>query len=212
MAFQVSGKTAIVTGAGSGINFSFAELLLSRNCNVVIADLTLRPEAKALIAKFSTGQPRAVFQETDVTVWAQLDRMFERATEEFGGADVVCPGAGVYEPVSMHLSSSCIHSNIQPLDPYHALILFTPYPTPQPSHLTSITALVQLLARPGPISLNRCCQHKPLRTTRYQPNPSNPHHPNRPISLLRARCPRLHRPHLQYRRRNSVFPNSDLRC
>ncbi|RAL61789.1 hypothetical protein DID88_002852 [Monilinia fructigena] len=33
-----------------------------------------------------------------VTEWAQLDRMFEVAIEQFGGADIVCPGAGVYEP------------------------------------------------------------------------------------------------------------------
>jgi 3-hydroxybutyrate dehydrogenase len=37
MAMQVNGKTAIITGAGSGINFEFAKLLLEKGCNVVIA-------------------------------------------------------------------------------------------------------------------------------------------------------------------------------
>lgn len=96
------GKTAIVTGAGSGINLSFAKLLLENGCNVVFADLALRPEAQAVLAQYpltSTGA-KAVFQKTDVVDWAQLDQMFEAAIKHFGGADIVCPGAGVYEPVS----------------------------------------------------------------------------------------------------------------
>ncbi|KAF9736858.1 hypothetical protein PMIN06_004390 [Paraphaeosphaeria minitans] len=97
-AFCVEGKSAIVTGAGSGINFSFAALLLSKGCNVLIADLALRPEAQKLLEQYGTGSPRAVFVKTDVTEWTQLERMFEVARREFGGVDVVCPGAGIYDP------------------------------------------------------------------------------------------------------------------
>ncbi|KAF4634745.1 hypothetical protein G7Y89_g3351 [Cudoniella acicularis] len=101
MAMSVKGKTAIITGAGSGINLSFAQLLLSKGCNVVIADLALRPEAEALVSQYPlTGiGPKVVFQKTDVADWAQLDKMFEVAIEHFGGVDIVCPGAGVYEPL-----------------------------------------------------------------------------------------------------------------
>lgn len=104
MAMRVESKTAIVTGAGSGINLCFAKLLLSKGCNVVFADLALRPEAEAVVAQYPLTSPqgtaKAVFQKTDVTDWAQLDKMFEVAIEHFGGADIVCPGAGVFEPVS----------------------------------------------------------------------------------------------------------------
>ncbi|KAF2868218.1 hypothetical protein BDV95DRAFT_160350 [Massariosphaeria phaeospora] len=99
--FSVQGKRAIVTGAGSGINYSFAALLLSRGCSVLFADLGLRPEAQKLVDEYAgkkEGRPRAVFQETDVRDWKQLERMFEVAGREFGGVDVVCPGAGVYDP------------------------------------------------------------------------------------------------------------------
>lgn len=103
MALRIAGKTAIVTGAGSGINLSFAKLLLQKSCNVLFADLTLRAEARDIVSQYSTnsapGQARAVFQETDVTDWSQLDRMFKVASKEFQGVDIVCPGAGVYEPV-----------------------------------------------------------------------------------------------------------------
>jgi NAD(P)-dependent dehydrogenase (short-subunit alcohol dehydrogenase family) len=100
-AFSVTGKSAIVTGAGSGINFSFAALLLSHGCSVLIADLSLRPEAQELVKEYSTeeqGKPRAVFLKTDVTDWPQLERMFEVGIQEFGKVDIVCPGAGIYDP------------------------------------------------------------------------------------------------------------------
>ncbi|KAL8981484.1 MAG: hypothetical protein Q9205_003746 [Flavoplaca limonia] len=101
MTTSLAGKTAIVTGAGSGINLAFARLLLRKQCNVVVADLALRPEAKEVVAAHSSlsrSPARAVFQRTDVRDWAQLECMFSIATKEFGGADIVCPGAGVYEP------------------------------------------------------------------------------------------------------------------
>ncbi|KAL9077444.1 MAG: hypothetical protein Q9161_000289 [Pseudevernia consocians] len=101
MALSLAGKTAIITGAGSGINLSFARALLTKHCNVLFADLALRPEAQELVsnhANSSQSPAKAVFQKTDVRDWQHLERMFHVASKEFGGADIVCPGAGVYEP------------------------------------------------------------------------------------------------------------------
>ncbi|KAF2714338.1 NAD(P)-binding protein [Pleomassaria siparia CBS 279.74] len=102
--FSVKGKRAIVTGAGSGINFSFAAILLARGCSVLIADLALRPEAQRLVDEYAgkegevEGKAKAVFLKTDVTDWKQLERIFEVARGVFGGVDIVCPGAGIYDP------------------------------------------------------------------------------------------------------------------
>ena len=83
-----------------GIGLSFASLLLSKNCNVVLADLSQRHEAKDLVARYSaSSSPRAVFVETDVTSWKALEGMFNKAYAEFGDVDILCPGAGVYEPL-----------------------------------------------------------------------------------------------------------------
>lgn len=128
MAQSVQGKTAIVTGAGSGketplrryiktsliiptgINLAFARLLLCKGCNVVFGDLGLRPDAKELVDSNSTrseqGAGQAIFQKTDVTDWTQLAKMFDVAQNHFGGVDVICPGAGVYEPVRCKFPSS----------------------------------------------------------------------------------------------------------
>ncbi|KAI9056102.1 hypothetical protein LZ554_001030 [Drepanopeziza brunnea f. sp. 'monogermtubi'] len=99
MALQVAGKTALVTGGGSGICLEFTKLLLASSCNVVIADLALVPEAEALIKQNSTPndsvqgsrnfkEARVVFQKTDVTDWKELYDAFSRALGEFGGLDI----------------------------------------------------------------------------------------------------------------------------
>ena len=96
---HLKGKTALVTGGGSGISLAFTLRLLEAGCNVVVADLALSPEAQAL-EKYTTS-PKAVFQKTDVTNWAQLDAAFQTALTTFGSLDIVCPGAGLSEPVSL---------------------------------------------------------------------------------------------------------------
>jgi 3-hydroxybutyrate dehydrogenase len=80
-----------------GINFEFARLLLEGGCNVLFADLTLRPESEKVLAQYQS-KPKAVFQKTDVSSWKDLDQMFKTAIDAFGQVDIVCPGAGVFEP------------------------------------------------------------------------------------------------------------------
>ncbi|OQV08752.1 hypothetical protein CLAIMM_12975 [Cladophialophora immunda] len=99
MTTSVAGKAALVTGAGSGINLAFARLLLSRGCNVVFADLSLRPEARELVsAHQGPTTAQAIFQKTDVSSWKDLSHTYELTKDRFGRVDIVCPGAGVFEP------------------------------------------------------------------------------------------------------------------
>ena len=50
------------------------------------------------MAEYQSTPNKAVFQKTDVTSWPDLDAMFAAAQEKFGAIDIVCPGAGVFEP------------------------------------------------------------------------------------------------------------------
>jgi 3-hydroxybutyrate dehydrogenase len=104
MSRSILGKCALVTGAGSGISLAFTRLLLSRGCHVVLADLALREEAQMLLAAHSRNKTgidqtaRAIFCQTDVSSWSDLSRTFETAKKYFGTVDIVCAGAGVFEP------------------------------------------------------------------------------------------------------------------
>ena len=64
----------------------------------MLADLAPRPEARLWVRRYSTGYPRAIFKQTDVALWTELEAMFATALEHSGGVDILCPGAGVYEP------------------------------------------------------------------------------------------------------------------
>ncbi|KAJ9143418.1 Short chain dehydrogenase [Pleurostoma richardsiae] len=100
--WDVKGKFAIVTGAGSGINHAFAEQLLNAGCSVIFADIALRPESEATIAKFphpsKDGAPSAIFHQTDQSDWSQVSATWEFALKTFGRVDLLCPGAGIWEP------------------------------------------------------------------------------------------------------------------
>jgi 3-hydroxybutyrate dehydrogenase len=74
---------------------------VSKGCNVLIADLSLRPEAQTLVSEHSQPAPNkgvAVFHRTDVTKWADLTSAFRAALAAFQVVDIVVPGAGVFEP------------------------------------------------------------------------------------------------------------------
>lgn len=102
MAFSVRNKTALVTGGGSGICLAFTKLLVQNNCNVVIADLKLTKEAEKLLADNSekAGKGSVTFIETNVTDWKQLEGAFTFALEQTGDLHIICPGAGIFDPVS----------------------------------------------------------------------------------------------------------------
>ncbi|KIW22112.1 uncharacterized protein PV07_12433 [Cladophialophora immunda] len=106
----LNGRGAIVTGGGSGISLAFVKLLFQAGCNVLIADLRLHSEAEEFInsigsrsdlaTKGSDGT-RIAFHKTNVTVWKELENLFDVYKSEFGGVPyIVCCGAGLYEPTT----------------------------------------------------------------------------------------------------------------
>lgn len=74
--------------------------MLQNGANVVIGDLSLRPEAQKLVDEYTqTNGPKALFVKTDVSSWSDLTNLFRKTEEEFDTFDIVCPGAGVFEPL-----------------------------------------------------------------------------------------------------------------
>lgn len=101
MALEIAGKTALVTGGASGICREFVKKLVAGGCNVTIADLNPGPEDNGAgeTAQTSQSPGQTMFVQTDVTNWDELQNAFDKTIERFGRLDIVCPGAGVFEPV-----------------------------------------------------------------------------------------------------------------
>lgn len=88
---DLSGKVAIVTGAGSGIGYGIAEALADAGAAVVIDYLGFEDEARALAARL----PRAVAVRGDVSVRADVERVVDTAVREFGRVDCLVNNAGI---------------------------------------------------------------------------------------------------------------------
>src|SRR6185503_8318142 len=89
----LSGKTAVVTGAASGMGLAFTEAFLAEGMSVVMADVE-RPALEEAAGRLaSAGTVLAV--PTDVAEPASVHALRDAAVEGFGTVHVVCNNAGV---------------------------------------------------------------------------------------------------------------------
>lgn len=82
MAGRLENKTAVITGGASGIGAEMARLFANEGAQVVVADLREAP---------CEGQVVSI--ATDVSDAAQVDRLFARVAELYGGVDVLVNNA-----------------------------------------------------------------------------------------------------------------------
>src|SRR5919201_1201150 len=90
MTIDLSSKSALVTGAASGIGRAIAQDLSDHGACVLVADLN-EEQGQALAASL----PRAVFQRADVTSREECRALIDRVEREWGGVDILVNNAGV---------------------------------------------------------------------------------------------------------------------
>ena len=102
---RLQGKTAIVTGAGSGIGRAIALCLAREGADVVLPDIKL-PGAKAVAAEIARLGRRAVAVKTDVSKAAQVAAMVRRALKTFGKVDIPVNNAGIPGPIGLPFTNN----------------------------------------------------------------------------------------------------------
>jgi NAD(P)-dependent dehydrogenase (short-subunit alcohol dehydrogenase family) len=91
----VAGKTAIVTGAATGIGAATARLLAERGSRVLAVGL--QPDAlRETVAGIEADGGEAVAFDADISDPAAIEAVAARAQEAFGGADILVNNAAIY--------------------------------------------------------------------------------------------------------------------
>lgn len=91
---QLEGRTAFVTGGGSGIGLSMARSFGRAGMNVVLADID-EVALEAALADLHARQIKAIGVKCDVASRASIENAAAEAVKEFGKVHVVCNNAGV---------------------------------------------------------------------------------------------------------------------
>ncbi|MCJ7520793.1 MAG: SDR family oxidoreductase [Dehalococcoidia bacterium] len=92
--FNIDDKSAVVTGAGSGIGRAIALALAGMGANVVIADIAI-DAAEAVVKEIASQGGRAIAVKTDVTDKNEVEKMVNKAIDTFGKIDILVNNAGI---------------------------------------------------------------------------------------------------------------------
>ncbi|ASN05970.1 SDR family oxidoreductase [Virgibacillus necropolis] len=87
---KLTGKTAVVTGASSGIGAAVAEHLANEGANVVLA-ARRKDKLDGVVSKINGN---AIAVVTDMAKKSDVDDLAKRAIEEFGQVDIYVNNAG----------------------------------------------------------------------------------------------------------------------
>ena len=92
---RLAGKTALITGAGSGLGQATAQLFAQEGAQVVVADISQR-RAQAVAAEISqTHASPAIGLQADVTQSQAVSALVDQARSEYGPINILVNNAGI---------------------------------------------------------------------------------------------------------------------
>lgn len=92
---EFNGKTAVVTGAASGIGFELAKVFAEQGMNVVLADIE-QGKLDAAVESVESIGAHAIGVLTDVGSGESVAALCQATIDRFGSVQVLCNNAGVY--------------------------------------------------------------------------------------------------------------------
>lgn len=105
MSQQLAGRTAVITGAASGIGRGIAETLAKAGVNIIVADIRREPkQGKHFNTNVETPTDELVateynieslYIETDTSNPDDVEQMVEQTIERFDGLDILVNNAGI---------------------------------------------------------------------------------------------------------------------
>ena len=94
---RLTGKTAIVTGGGTGIGEAICMRFASEGANIVVAELeSENGQSTAGAINAADGESRSIFCQTDTSDEASVAAMVDCAVSEFGTVDILVNNAAAF--------------------------------------------------------------------------------------------------------------------
>lgn len=91
---EFTDKTAVVTGAASGMGYAFAERFAAEGMNVVLADIET-DALKAAVVQLQQQERNVIGVEVNTMRRETLESLRDQAIDRFGAIHVLCNNAGV---------------------------------------------------------------------------------------------------------------------
>lgn len=92
--FNLSGKVAIVTGAGDGIGKGCAEILAAAGASVVVSDISAE-KATAVAQEITDAGGKAIGVVCNVLDFDDLQKLVDKTKEAFGTVNILANNAGM---------------------------------------------------------------------------------------------------------------------
>ena len=90
---RLAGKTAVVTGAGSGFGEGIARRFAEEGCAVIVNDI-VRDTGERVAEDIRAGGGAAQFVHADVSIGADVAALLQAVLDRFGQLDIVVNNAG----------------------------------------------------------------------------------------------------------------------
>jgi NAD(P)-dependent dehydrogenase (short-subunit alcohol dehydrogenase family) len=95
MEIRLDGKRALITGANSGIGAAIAKELASVGAKVAVNYISHPETAEQMVADLKNQGKEAIAVMADISDHVQVEQMFSRLDDEWGGIDILINNAGI---------------------------------------------------------------------------------------------------------------------
>lgn len=94
MELGLTGKRALVTGGASGLGAALTRTLVAEGAKVALNYRSRKGEATAIVAEL--GEENVAAIQADLSVFADVNRLYDEAVATFGGLDIIVNNAGLW--------------------------------------------------------------------------------------------------------------------